>query len=240
MTDIEDVARLAGEGSRPVLLFSDSFADMSNWLDLNPRTEWTVADGTLNGKWAPGGSVVWLKPSFDGDLAVYCQAETLIPTAQDWRDWDLLPPPADMPEGGKNLNLFMLCSGPGGEHMRDCYAPLLATGTGPNAMGEDQYKGYFFTWTLGWARFRYLPGYACVSELSGEGFSSPAVGRRHNILALRQGQRVRCFIDGRMIHDYLDPDPPGRGQMGFCLWRNLARIHKFEVYQLASEVAASP
>ncbi len=60
------------------------------------------------------------------------------------------------------------------------------------------------------------------------------MSRRYNILALRQGKRVRCFIDGRMIHDYLDPDPPERGQMGFCLWRNLARIYRFQVYSIGA------
>jgi hypothetical protein len=222
---------LGGEKYHVEKLFSESFADMSNWFDLNPRTEWRVEDGSLLGKWGPGGSVVWLDPVFDGDLLVSCRAETLAPSTADWAGWGL-ERPENMPEGGKNLNLLVLCSGPDGENMRECYARLLAEGTGPNGMGEDRYKGYFFTWTLNWARFRYLPGYECVSELSGEGFEAPRVGARHHIAALRRGARVRYFLDGRPVHDYVDPDPPARGQMGFCLWRNLARITEFAVYRL--------
>jgi hypothetical protein len=213
-------------------LFRDSFdGDMSNWSNRNPKTKWEVRDGKLWGKWGDGGSVVWLKPVFEGDVLIVCRVETLKPGEADWRDFGPKHR-AKLPEGGKNLNLFMLCSGPKGENMLECYERLNATGSGPNGMGEDKYKGYFFTWTLGWARFRYLPGYECVHEWSGEGYSAPEVGKVHEIVALRRGKAIRYFIDGRLVHDHADENPHSRGQMGFCLWRNLARIHEFRVCRI--------
>jgi len=113
-------------------------------------------------------------------------------------------------------------------------------GTGPNGMGEDQYNGYFFTWTLGWARFRYLPGYAKQGEWRGIDYRAPEVGKVHHIVAVRMGERVRYYIDGRLIHDVHDPKPHTRGQMGFCLWRNSAKLHEFAVYRIEGATSDQP
>ena len=215
-------------------LFEEDFSeDRGDWFtDGNPGATWVYDNGSLRGEWRQGGSVTWLKPVFEGDVLVSVHAETLRPTEEELDVFAQGQKRERFREGGKNLNLFILCSGPDGENMLDCYKPLLKEGTGPNGMGEDQYNGYFFTWTLGWARFRYLPGYAKESEWRGEGYKQPEIGKVHHIVGLRRGNRVRYYIDGRLVHDYEDPKPHTRGQMGFCLWRNSARIHDFAVYRI--------
>ena len=214
------------------LLFHDAFDQgMSNWTNLNPKTQWEVRDGVLRGKWGDGGSVVWLRPVFEGNVLVMCRTESLEPSEQDWKDFGSKHRKR-IPEGGQNLNLFMLCSGPKGEDMAECYPGLLKQGTGPNGMGEDQYNGYFFTYTLWWSRFRYLPGYKCASEWRGDDFIPPGNGKVHDLVALRDGSAIRYFINGRLVHDFEDKKPHTRGQMGFCLWRNAANIYEFNVYRI--------
>ena len=215
-------------------LFKESFEEnKGNWLtDANPGATWEYDDSSLLGSWRQGGSVTWLKPVFKGDILVSVNAETLMPTEEQLDIFARGFRRKRFREGGKNLNLFILCSGPEGENMFDCYKPLLKQGTGPNGMGEDQYNGYFFTWTLGWARFRYLPGYAKASEWSGKGYKQPEIGKIHNIVALRMGNHIRYYIDGRLVHDYEDSKPHEQGQIGFCLWRNSARIHDLTVYRI--------
>jgi len=223
-------------------IFRDEFdSGMEDWVNVNPVAKWAVKEGKLWGKWGTGGSTVWLKPVFEGDVMVVCRAESLEPGEADWKDFGPKHRKS-IPQGGKNLNLFFLCSGPGGENMVDCAGRLLKSGSGPNGMGEDQYNGYFLTWTLNHARFRQLPGYACVSEwrrggnkaACGDAYRSPENGMVHEIVALRHGQRIRYLVDGRLIHDVVQEQPRTRGQMGFALWRNLCRIHSFRVYRIDS------
>lgn len=235
MGEPREVMALGGRSYGLTPLFSDRFdGDMSAWSSLNPGTKWGIRDGALVGEWRRGGSAVWLKQVFEGDLLVSVRAEALAPSARDWEAFGPGPGAEQLPEGGKNLNLFFMCSGPDGERMEDCYARLLAAGTGPNGCGDDQYRGYLFTWTIGWARLRRLPGY----ELAGERMDfAPQVGKVHEIVALRRGANLRYFADGELIHDCRDENSPARGQMGFCLWRNLARLHEFSVYRIVSEEA---
>jgi hypothetical protein len=55
----------------------------------------------------------------------------------------------------------------------------------------------------------------------------PQLGKTHHIVALRHGKQVRYFIDGELAFDYEDETPHTRGQMGFCLWRGVARLRDF-------------
>jgi hypothetical protein len=154
----ESPMRLGNTSYEVASLFEDAFdGDLSNWANLNPGTKWFIRDGSLIGEWRPGGSVIWLKPVFEGDVLVSVHAEALMPTDEEWAIYAKGFDRKRIPEGGKNLNRFLLCSGPNGERMEDCYVPLLREATGPNGCSFDQYRGYFLTFTCWWARFRYLP-----------------------------------------------------------------------------------
>jgi hypothetical protein len=69
-------------------------------------------------------------------------------------------------------------------------------------------------------------------EWSGQGYRAPVPGTVHHIVGLRRGGAVRYYLDGRLVHDYLDAEPHGRGQMGFCLWRNTALLHESSVWRI--------
>ena len=139
-----------GEELQTEQIFRDDFETMNNWTNLTAHTIWQVDDGWLVGTWRPGGSTIWSNREFSGDLYIRFQGKLLEPE-HNWRT-------EERPDGGKNFNFRFLVNGPGGCDIREMYRDLAAEGTGSNAMGDDQYEGYFFTWTWHHARLRRSPG----------------------------------------------------------------------------------
>ena len=43
---------------------------MKNWINLNPATIWKSDSGKLVGFWQNGGSTLWNKMEFSGDLLI--------------------------------------------------------------------------------------------------------------------------------------------------------------------------
>ncbi len=203
------------------LVFGDSFADMDEWVNLTPQTRWAVQDGTLVGEWAPGGSTLWSRREFGGDLFIRFRARVLEPE-DEWRT-------EKMPDGGKNLNFRFLVSGPDGVDIREVYRDLAQQATGPNRIGDDQYEGYFFTWTWRHARLRRSPGYENVSERRDV---LPEVGENYTIEVLKRGGHIRYAVDGEVLHDWVDDDPFERGRIGFTLWHSRIAVEFIEVYQI--------
>ena len=203
------------------LVFGDTFADMCEWSNLTANTRWHVEDGQLIGHWAPGGSTIWSNREFSGDLYIRFRARLLEP-ADDWRT-------EKMPDGGKNVNFRFLVSGPGGRDIREVYRDLAAERTGPNHTGDDQYEGYFFTWTWSHTRLRRSPGYVNVSERRDV---LPAVGVEYTVEVLKEGGRIRYAVNGEVLHDYRDEAPFDSGRVGFTLWHSRLAVDFIEVYEL--------
>ncbi|MFO7946358.1 MAG: family 16 glycoside hydrolase [Armatimonadota bacterium] len=206
------------------LVFQDDFEDMDEWDNLTPNTRWEVRDGELVGTWGPGGSTIWSKPAFSGDLYIRFTGRLLEPK-DEWRT-------EKMPDGGKNFNFRFLVSGPDGVDIREVFRDLAEEGTGPNRTGDDQYEGYFFTWTWRHARLRRSPGYENVSENRDY---LPQIGQTHTVEICKQGGRITQVCDGHLIHDYTDPDPFNSGRIGFTLWHSTLAVDSIEVFELATD-----
>lgn len=218
----ETTIACCGEQLRARLIFGDTFETMEDWTNLTPRTQWYVDGGRLIGRWGPGGSTIWSNREFTGDIYVRFRAK-LLESDDEWRT-------EERPDGGKNLNFRFLVTGPGGVDIRDAYQDLAAQGTGPNGTGDDQYEGYFFTWTWRHTRLRRSPGYANVSERTD---ILPEIGEDYTIEVLKQGGRIRYLVDGEVLHDYTDQSPHDRGRVGFTLWHSSVAVDFIEVHQLA-------
>lgn len=202
-------------------IFHDDFETMEHWSNLTPNTIWEVKDGRLIGTWGPGGSTIWSNRAFSGDLYIRFTGELLEPQ-EEWRT-------EKMPDGGKNFNFRFLVEGPDGGDIRDVYRDLAQEGTGSNRIGDDQYKGYFFTWTWHHARLRRSPGYENVSENRDY---LPDIKTMHTVQVCKQGGRLRQVADGHLLHDYTDPDPFNSGRIGFTLWWSKLAVESIDVYRI--------
>jgi hypothetical protein len=177
------------------LLFADTFDDLDAWTTLGDGSVWTLRDGQLVGRWGrEGSSTLWSKESFAGDVLITFDGKVLSPD-QAWVTEDL-------PEGGKNLNPHFMVTGPEGGDILEVYPKLRASGTGPNAAGFDQYHGYVLTWTRHHARLRRSPGY---EKVQGNLNFLPQLNTSYHFRLLRQGDRLRYWINDILIFDYTDP-----------------------------------
>ncbi len=204
-------------------VFADSFASMENWVTFAETSKWWVENGSLFGRWAEkgGGSNVWCTRHFEGDVMAEFRVRLIEPNPE-WR----MP---GRPDGGKNINFRIHVTGPDGGDILAVAKELQETGTGLNRIGDDQYRGYFFTWTFRHGRLRRSPGYENVSE---NRETLPELGPWFTITVLFTGGRLRQFIDGRKIHDYADPEPFTSGKMGLALWHSAVEISDFTVFRV--------
>lgn len=202
-----------------IRIFSESFENLGNWKNLAPRSVWTMEDRILKGRWAPGGSEIWLDREFDGNILVVAEGKVLLPDPSVTK--------IKHPEGGKNFNIRFHVRGPGDVDILDAYQDLLEQGTGPNGIGDDQYWGYFVTWTRRHSRLRKSPGYINVSESKSY---LPVLNRKHAIQLLFLNGRILYTVDDNLLHDYLDTKPFSRGKIAILIWNNNIEVSKFEVY----------
>jgi hypothetical protein len=203
------------------LIFNEAFESMENWKALAPNTRWTMEAGKLKGYWAPGGSALWLDRELEGNLLLVAQARLLPP------DPDVAKP--NRPEGSRNFNLRFHVRGPGDVDILDVYRKLLEAGTGLNGIGDDQYLGYFITWTWRHSRLRRSPGYVNVSESTDY---LPESLKFHLIPVLFLDGRILYTTDGKLLHDYTDPRPFTRGKVAIVTSNSNVEVSKFEVYQV--------
>lgn len=207
---------------RPLLVrpvFADTFADLAHWVNLTPNTKWEARDGRLIGAWAPGGSTLWCKHEFLGDIHLRIRAQ-LLPAKEEW----VTP---EQPDGGKNLNVRFHVTGPNGEDILDVYQDLARQATGPNRIGDDQYRGYFFTWTWAHSRLRRSPGYEMISETLD---NLPQVGPNYTIEILHCGGRILCGVNGEVLHSFRDYAPFEGGRIGIALWHSRVAVDSIEVF----------
>ncbi|NOZ19677.1 MAG: hypothetical protein GXP25_01170 [Planctomycetes bacterium] len=213
--------RIGGERFYVQRIFREKFDTMNEWANLTPATVWWVEKGKLYGHWAPGGSTLWCRRDFESDLYLEFTAR-LLPPDKAWVS-------DKMPEGGKNINLRFLVTGPTGEDILTVYRKLAEEGTGPNRIGDDQYRGYFFTWTYSHARLRRSPGYEKVSE---NREVLPDLNRPYRISVLARDGRIKYWVDGRLMHDYQDDFAFDEGKMGFALYKSNVEISDLRVYRV--------
>jgi Domain of unknown function (DUF6250) len=69
----------------------------------------------------------------------------------------------------------------------------------------------------GWSRLRRNPGFTILSE---EVSTRSEVGRSYRIRLLVAGGRIRYWLDGKLIHDAVDPQPLPGGHLALRTWRS--------------------
>lgn len=210
------------------LIFNESFESLQNWKALAPNTRWTLEAGKLKGYWAPGGSALWLNRDLEGNFLLVAQARLLPPNPEVAKP--------NRPEGSRNFNIRFHVRGPGGADILDVYRELLASGTGLNGIGDDQYCGYFITWTWRHSRLRRSPGYVNVSESTDY---LPETLKLHRIRLVFLDGRILYSTDGKVLHDYTDPRPFTRGKVAIVTSNSNVEISKFEVYQVVGGIDLS-
>jgi len=65
-------------------------------------------------------------------------------------------------------------------------------------------------------------------------------GRKHRVVAMRDGGTVTLEVDGKVAFQHTDPDPlvgKAHGMIGFYTWESVLTIHKLAVY---TKPAAAP
>ncbi len=211
------------------LIFSESFASMANWKNLAPRTVWAIDGGKLKGYWAPGGSAIWLNREFEGNILVIAEAKVRPP--------DPAFAKSNRPEGSKNFNLRFHVRGPADVDILDAYPTLLAGGTGMNGIGDDQYRGYFITWTWRHSRLRRSPGYINVSENTS---ILPESNKTHRVQLLFLNGRILFTADGELLHDYTDPKPFTQGKMAIVTSNSNVEVSRFDVYRVLPSTKLTP
>jgi|GEM_PF-1004096 Domain of Unknown Function (DUF1080). len=112
-----------------------------------------------------------------------------------------------------NLNLFV--------HARELDGGAYRFGRSGSYGEYHKIPNYIFTLTggfqEGWARARRNPGFHLVSE---DRTWRSEVGQSYRFRVLIAGGRLRCWIDGKQVHDFRDPDPLPDGHFALRTWRS--------------------
>jgi hypothetical protein len=115
------------------------------------------------------------------------------------------------PENAGNLNLFLHANEADGSRLHlDRDGAYAAYHGIPNYL-VTLTGGY----TPGYSRFRRNPGFALISE---DTSVRADVGKSYDIVITVQAGRVRYYVNGRRIHDFLDASPLPAGSFGLRTW----------------------
>src|SRR5690606_32720163 len=81
----------------------------------------------------------------------------------------------------------------------------------------------------GWSRLRKDPGFNLLSE---DMETKARTGETYNISVLVQKGRIRYYINGRLIHDYTDPEPYTSGWFAWRTWHTNLCIREVKAWEL--------
>jgi hypothetical protein len=89
---------------------------------------------------------------------------------------------------------------------------------------------YIWTLTSTHTRLRRNPGFELLSE---DRSTVTEPDRTYRLALTVERGRIRCYLDGRLIHDATDPDAHRRGKLAFRtyqtrLWWDNLRIYRIE------------
>ncbi len=202
------------------LLFQDEFADTSNWLvEQRPGGTVTVREGALVIDDA-GGCTVWFRPELAAPVIITYEATVR--------------------EGGgphdrvSDLNCFWMATDPAAP---DGSIPVNVTKRGGAFADYDSLRLYYVGCggnTNSTTRFRRYTGTGARPLLPAHDLTAPEYLLRGNttyrILLVAAGGRAQYFRDGRLIFDYVDPDPLMHGWFGFRTVHSRIEIRHFRVW----------
>lgn len=154
-----------------------------------------------------GGVTVWAEREFPEDVLVEYTATCHEPS----------DPGA---ESKRNLNCFFCAA--------DEDAPLESNPRDGGYGDYHDWPNYVFTLTYTHSRLRRDPGFEQVSEL----MLAAQTDHAYEIRLLKRGDRITATVDGRVLHDWTDPDPHGAGWVGMRTYGTDVTYDHWAVYGL--------
>lgn len=104
------------------------------------------------------------------------------------------------------------------------------TGDYPELHKESNYIVTFTGgYKPGWSRIRRDPGFEKVAESDIR--SEP--GKTYEVVYFLDGGRLRTWINGKLIHDWADPQPLPNGKLGFRTWHSNVQVHSIEIGRIS-------
>jgi len=153
------------------------------------------------------GVTIWTQREFPADLLVEYEAT-----------------PAE-PEGvlsSRNLNCF-LCAADD--------EPLDETERSGAYPDYHDFPNYIFTLTRTHSRLRRDPGFEQASEI----MLGVQPDETYTIQLLKRGDRLTACVNGRVLHDWRDPDPHGAGWVGLRTYDTDITYDSWSVYGIENE-----
>lgn len=149
------------------------------------------------------GVTVWARREFPADLIV---------------EYVSTPTESDGVETSRNLNCFFCAA--------DDDEPLAATPRSGGYTDYHDWPNYVFTLTYTHSRLRRDPGFERVSEL----MLGVQPEERYEVLLVKRAGRIRAVVNGRLLHDWTDPDPHGAGWVGLRTYDTDVTYDRWQVY----------
>jgi hypothetical protein len=200
-----DEVAIGAERFQVELLHQEDFEGAANRWRFDGRGRAWVENGRLHTDATGVESTAWFTEELEGNLLIAYQAHVLAPVE------------------AKNINLiFLAAARDGGDVLK-----LSFTGSYPE---YHKIPNYIWTVTGGHTRLRRNPGFDMVSE---DKKTLPEPFRTYNLAVAIQDGLIRCFIDGKLVHSWRDPNPHRSGKLAFRtfhthLWWDNLRIYRLK------------
>lgn len=196
--------KIGGERFEVELLYEEDFNGVGNRWRFDGRGRAWLENGRLQMDADGFECTAWFSEEMEGDLIILYEAQILDPVEMN------------------NINLFFMATGPDGGDILD--VPL--TGSYPE---YHKLPNYIWTFTAAHTRLRRNPGFEIVSE---DTETVPVPHKAHAFaLTIREG-KIRCYIDGQLIHAYDDPHAHRKGKLAFRTFRTRLWWDNLRIYRL--------
>ncbi|MCW5977109.1 MAG: hypothetical protein KIT09_03490 [Bryobacteraceae bacterium] len=189
------------------LLYQEDFEGVADRWRFDGRGRQWIQDGRLQMSADGFECTAWFTPEIEGDVAILYQARILEPA------------------GDRNINLIFRAAGPdGGDVLRVPFT---------GAYNEyHKLPNYIFTFTGTHSRLRRDPGFELASE---DKTMLPAPDRTYDFAVGARGGAIRCWVNGRLVHSYDDPNPHSGGKLAFRTFRTRLWWDNLKVYRLRGD-----
>jgi len=189
---------------RASLLAEDLFAgSLDDWV-FEGTADWEIRDGRLVVDAMPNRyATIWWRKDLPANALIEYTATVVAPGGD-----------------GNNVNTFLYATGLEGEDI------LAVRRTGR----YKEYHGipnYIVTLTSTYSRLRRCPGFHLLSETR-DVCSVP--GETYHVRILKVGGLLRVAFNGRLAHDYTDPNPYTRGRLALRAWHGANEYHWVRIW----------
>lgn len=189
-------------------LWVASFEDSEGWLveQQNPEdSEVWFEDGSMRIRCSSGGVTVWTRRGFPADVLIEY-------TATIHESDDNAPT-------SRNINCFFRAN-------EEPDQPLDATTRSGAYPDYHDWDNYIFTLTSSHTRLRRDPGFELVSDL----MLGAQPNETYTVRIAAIDDQIQTAVNGRLLHDWTDPDPHGAGWIGMRTYNTDVTYHDWTVF----------